>query len=127
MDSYGSQCTTCSGLAANEKLTVPRVTGRDSATLVTSSIPSHRIPMRTSLRRVLLLAAVAGCHRAPVASSAPVAQAAPPAVRISEGNIVAIILAANNTDLSYARLAPSRARSAAVKTFAQRMTTDHTI
>ena len=46
---------------------------------------------------------------------------------VSEGNVVAIILAANNTDLSYARLAPARARSADVRGFAQRMLTDHTI
>src|SRR4051812_29625706 len=83
--------------------------------------------MRPSLRRVLLLTAIAGCHRAPASPSAPVAQVAPPAIRVSEANIVAIVLAANNTDLSYARLAPARARSSAVKTFAQRMTTDHSI
>lgn len=47
--------------------------------------------------------------------------------RVSDGNIVAIVLAANNTDLSYARLVPARARSADVKAFAQRMMTDHTI
>ena len=46
---------------------------------------------------------------------------------MTEANIVAIILAANNTDLSYARLVPARARSAEVKAFAQRMTTDHTM
>ena len=66
--------------------------------------------------------ALLACHRAPANTSAP-----PAAVRVSEGNVVAIILAANNTDLSYARLVPARARSVAVKTFAERMTTDHTI
>jgi putative membrane protein len=45
---------------------------------------------------------------------------------VSDAYIIAIILAANNTDLSYARLVPSRAQSAEVKAFAQRMTTDHT-
>ena len=67
------------------------------------------------------LAAMA-CHRGGAESSAPIS-----GPRLSDGNIVAIILAANNTDLSYARLVPSRARSADVKAFAQRMTTDHTI
>lgn len=43
----------------------------------------------------------------------------------SDGNITAILLAANNTDISYARLARSRAQSPAVKDFAQRMITDH--
>jgi len=36
-----------------------------------------------------------------------------------------MVLALNNTDLSYARLAPSRAERADVKEFAQRMLTDH--
>ena len=44
----------------------------------------------------------------------------------TDANIAAILLAANNTDISYARLAPSRAQSQAVKDFAQRMLTDHT-
>ena len=48
-------------------------------------------------------------------------------MRVSQENVVAIILAANNTDLSYARLVPARARSAEVKAFAQRMLTDHTL
>jgi putative membrane protein len=43
----------------------------------------------------------------------------------SDANIAAIILAANNTDISYARLAPNRAQSQAIKDFAARMTTDH--
>ena len=46
---------------------------------------------------------------------------------MSQSNVVAIILAANNTDLSYARLVPARARSPEVKAFAQRMLTDHTL
>jgi putative membrane protein len=62
------------------------------------------------------------CHRPSSEDVAPVS-----GPRVSDGNIVAIVLAANNTDLSYARLAPARARSADVKAFAQRMMTDHTI
>ena len=76
--------------------------------------------MRIRLGSLFLLAALA-CHRAPSTDVAP------GTMEVSEGNVVAIILAANNTDLSYARLVPTRARSSAVKTFAQRMTTDHTI
>jgi putative membrane protein len=45
---------------------------------------------------------------------------------LTDANIAAILLAANNTDISYARLAPSRAQSQAVKDFAERMLTDHT-
>jgi len=70
----------------------------------------------------LALAASMACHRRSTEDVAPVS-----GPRVSDGNIVAIVLAANNTDLSYARLAPARARSADVKAFAQRMTTDHTI
>jgi putative membrane protein len=44
----------------------------------------------------------------------------------SDANIAAIVLAANNTDISYAKLAPARAESQAIKDFAARMLTDHT-
>jgi putative membrane protein len=70
----------------------------------------------------LTLVATSACHRSSSEGVAPVS-----GPRVSDGNIVAIILAANNTDLSYARLAPARARSADVRAFAQRMMTDHTI
>jgi putative membrane protein len=76
--------------------------------------------MRHTIRLALLLVAAASCHR----NSAP--QGAPVTEVISEANVVAIILAANNTDLSYARMVPNRVKSPAVKTFAQRMMTDHT-
>lgn len=62
------------------------------------------------------------CHRRSSEDVGPVS-----GPRVSDGNIVAIVLAADNTDLSYARLAPARARSADVKVFAERMMTDHTI
>ena len=75
----------------------------------------------TCLAGLVLVAAMA-CHRRSPGDMAPVS-----GPRVTDGNIVAIILAANNTDLSYARLVPSRARNAEVKTFAQRMMTDHTI
>ena len=83
-------------------------------------LPSRFLPR---LSWLALLAAVA-CHRSPGESPAVVGA---PSVRVSEANIVAIVLAANATDLSYARLVPSRARSAEVKAFATRMTTDHTL
>jgi len=43
----------------------------------------------------------------------------------SDGNIVAIVMASSNADLSYARLALARTTSPAVKDFAARMITDH--
>ncbi|MEP6622394.1 MAG: DUF4142 domain-containing protein [bacterium] len=91
--------------------------------------------MRSSSRRftrvsplllaVATVAAAIACHRGPrAASTGPAAPAAP---QLSDGNVVAIVLAANNTDLSYARLVPSRTSNAQVKTFATLMITDHTI
>jgi putative membrane protein len=44
----------------------------------------------------------------------------------TDANIAAMLLAANNTDISYAELAPTRADRSDVKEFAQRMLTDHT-
>jgi putative membrane protein len=42
----------------------------------------------------------------------------------SDANIAAFVLAANNSDISYARLAASRSQSPAVKQFATQMLTD---
>lgn len=44
---------------------------------------------------------------------------------ISDANIAAMVLASNNTDISYARLVPPRAQREDVKKFADRMLTDH--
>lgn len=44
---------------------------------------------------------------------------------LRDGNIAAMLLAFNNTDISYARLVPSRAERDDVKQFAERMLTDH--
>lgn len=46
--------------------------------------------------------------------------------KVSDANIGAMALAFNYTDISYARLAPSRAERADIKRFAERMLTDHT-
>jgi len=46
--------------------------------------------------------------------------------RMTDANIAAIVLALNNTDISYARLVPSRSERDDVKQFAERMLTDHT-
>src|SRR5205823_4246574 len=97
------------------------LSGLGTVTRVTSPILTHEISMRTLFRTAVLALVLAACHRSQSTPSAA------PAVQVSDANIIAIILAANNTDLSYARLVPARARSTAVKTFAQRMTTDHTI
>ena len=44
---------------------------------------------------------------------------------LSDANIAAMVLASNNTDISYARLVPTRAQREDVKEFAKRMLTDH--
>ena len=93
--------------------------------------------MHSSSRRLrslpcLVLFAVLACHHSAAPANAPIPQSAanaPPAAAptMTDGNIVAIVRAANNTDLSYARLVPARARSTDVRSFAQLMTTDHTL
>lgn len=81
--------------------------------------------MRHLARRLTFVAlsslvAASACRRG-------AAETAPTGPVVSEGNIVAIVLAANNTDLSYARLVPSRSNHVEIRSFAERMTTDHTL
>ena len=45
--------------------------------------------------------------------------------RVNDANITAMLLASNNTDISYARLVPSRGQRDDVRKFAERMLTDH--
>jgi putative membrane protein len=82
-----------------------------------------RTPMRPSVRFTLLAVAsglIAGCASLPGMRSEP---AAP-----SDANIAAIVLAANNTDISYARVAlsPGHAQQAEVRQFAEHMLSAHT-
>lgn len=97
--------------------------------------------MRPTLRflvhlSTLTLVAVVSCRRPQASSRAPAPAAARPSrapsvapvtMKVSRENVVAIVLAANNTDLSYARLVPARSSNAEVRAFAQRMLTDHTL
>lgn len=71
----------------------------------------------------LSLFALVACRR----GGAEVAPAPAGVPAMSDGSVMAIILAANNTDLAYARMVPSRSTNAEVAAFARRMTTDHTI
>lgn len=57
----------------------------------------------------------------PVARPTPTVRAG----AIRDANIAAMVLASNNTDISYARLVPARAQRDDVKKFAERMLTDH--
>ncbi|MEX2179747.1 MAG: DUF4142 domain-containing protein [Gemmatimonadaceae bacterium] len=61
---------------------------------------------------------------------APAAPASSPArtqanAAVTDANIAAMVMALNNTDISYARLAPARAERDDIKRFAERMLADH--
>jgi putative membrane protein len=75
------------------------------------------------LRRYVMLAAalLAGCGRFRQSANAP----EPRSFATSDGNIAAMLLAANSTDISYAKLVPGRSLSPAVQDFARRMIVDH--
>lgn len=67
-------------------------------------------------------------RRAEMAPAAEAVVSAPLPERVGklgDANIAAMLLAQNNTDISYARLVPSRAQRDDVRQFAQRMLTDH--
>ena len=117
----------------------PLLTLRSHLDVTQTDDPSGARHVAARRRRLLAFSsrnAQCRSHAAPAAAPArlrPLAAAAAPApkpVRPVAGpldpNIAAIVLAANNTDISYARLAPSRAQSPAVKEFAAQMLTDHT-
>src|SRR6185436_9455213 len=90
---------------------------------------SFRLPSTVKTRRLALLLMVlsTGCFLVRRESNTSTPPAGGPArTPPTDPEIVAILLAANNTDISYARLAPSRAQSEAVKGFAARMLSAHT-
>ncbi len=70
---------------------------------------------------IVVLALVPACSRFREAANAPDKPAAGP----TDGNITAMLLAANSTDVSYAKLVPPRTLSPAVRDYATRMITDH--
>ena len=86
-------------------------------------------PIRPALALLLLLAPAACRRAAPSATaiSAPsTARAAQPArPALSDANIAAVVVAANDADISYAEIALARATSAPVRAFAQTMANDH--
>ena len=60
--------------------------------------------------------------------STPAQQSAPIQVgRVNDATLAAMLLALNNTDISYARLVLSRSDREDVRRYAQRMLTDHTV
>ena len=79
--------------------------------------------MRTIPRMaaVAALAGFAACARFRAAANAPDPVPAGP----TDGNITAVLLAANNSDISYARLVPTHTAAPAITDFARRMIVDH--
>jgi len=80
--------------------------------------------MKSVVRVVRPLAFVALLAAAvvPVANAATSAQTAP----LTDGNIAAIVLAANTIDIDNGKLAQKKSTNESVKAFAQMMITDHT-
>jgi putative membrane protein len=77
-------------------------------------------------RRVLLFPVLlfsVACAKSPKAVEAPKSVAR--SERVSDANIAAIVVAANNADIAYANLAISKAQTAGVRAFAQSMLNDH--
>ena len=80
----------------------------------------HSIFARSAL---LLLILMGACARSPRMAEAP--RSVDRGERISDANIAAVVVAANNADIAYANMALNKAISAEVKAFAQRMIADH--
>src|SRR6478752_5473644 len=70
---------------------------------------------------ITMLVLVPGCARFREAANRPDKPPAGP----TDGNITAMLLAANSSDVSYAKLVPARTLSPAVRDYAMRMITDH--
>jgi len=96
------------------------------AALVSGTACSH-LPFRRGAKPAPLSARPAAAAPAAAASrsAARVAAPKPRAGAPSDANVTAILLAADNTDISYARLVAGRAQSQAVKDFATQMAADH--
>ncbi|MEJ7758461.1 MAG: DUF4142 domain-containing protein [Gemmatimonadaceae bacterium] len=62
---------------------------------------------------------------APLATETPAASATPAAPAVTDPQIAAIVVAANDADIAGGRLAASTSKNSKVKEFAQRMITDH--
>jgi putative membrane protein len=126
---------------------------RRAATLSSNFPGDHAMRLRRTLLSLFAASlAAAGCRALrPIDPNAPSAEAVsetppsgdtaagvvpPPPIptdprrrdigSVNDRTISAMLLASNNTDISYARLVPSRSERDDVRRFAQRMLTDHT-
>lgn len=83
--------------------------------------------LQSLARRTALLSSIVlivpACARSPRAVEAP--KQVTRTERVSDANIAAIVVAANNADIAYANMALSKAASPGVRAFAQTMLNDH--
>lgn len=73
----------------------------------------------------VLLAACTTQDKNPPADTAAMAPAAPAAPAVSDAQIAAIVVSANDVDIAAGKLAQSRSANASVKAFGKMMVTDH--
>jgi len=78
---------------------------------------------RCSALLLSIMLVVPACARAPRVVEAPKQVAR--TERVSDANIAAIVVAANNADIAYANMALAKAASPGVRAFAQTMINDH--
>ena len=86
------------------------------------------LAVTTAMTSCRLLRPMPDAPAADTTQSTEMVQTAVPRITgpMRDANVAAMLLAWNNTDISYARLVPSRAQRDDVKRFAERMLTDHT-
>jgi putative membrane protein len=82
----------------------------------------HSLARRSAFFLSIVLAASA-CASSPQVAEAP--RQVTRSDRVSDANIAAIVVAANNADIAYANMALAKATSPGVKAFAQTMLNDH--
>lgn len=82
----------------------------------------HQILRSTLAAGVLAVSAACATRPAMDTGSMPMASAPP----ISDANIAAVVVAANNADIRYAQVAMSKSQNDKVRGFAQTMINDHT-
>jgi putative membrane protein len=81
----------------------------------------NRLRRTRGFMAIAALLVMPGCARFREAANKPDKPPAGP----TDGNITAMLLAANSTDVSYAKLVPARTLSPTVRDYAMRMITDH--
>ena len=82
----------------------------------------HQV-LRSTLAAGVLAVSAACATRPPMDDSSMQMSKAQP---ITDANIAAVVVAANNADISYAQVAMSRSQNDKVRSFAQTMVNDHT-